>query len=266
MPPKPRWLLAIPDAISQLEKLDRTLLTRRDIERLYRAQSLTERVAASFASVDDPQAVAYFVDSATTAGGIPRARIEMSAPGTPLSEGDGITPMSSRLARLLLTVALAVPWTVGTASAEHFRADPAEAVEQALTARGNPAGPAGLERALAAVRARIAALPARLCGRLVLHYYRDTLINVVAATLNERYTPRRHRKQRMLQFGSSGEWEDYLDEQRGLARMLMAGRRHAAIAARFGMSTTEVAAYRRAIQRLVASLRPRTGRGERHDD
>ena len=35
MPPKPRWLLAIPDAISQLEALDRTLLTRRDIEQLF---------------------------------------------------------------------------------------------------------------------------------------------------------------------------------------------------------------------------------------
>ena len=35
MPAKPRWLLAIPDAISQLEQLDRTLLTRRDIERLF---------------------------------------------------------------------------------------------------------------------------------------------------------------------------------------------------------------------------------------
>ena len=35
MPPKPRWLLAIPNAISQLEKLDRALLTRRDIERLF---------------------------------------------------------------------------------------------------------------------------------------------------------------------------------------------------------------------------------------
>ena len=35
MPAKPRWLLSIPDAISQLEKLDRTLLTRRDIERLF---------------------------------------------------------------------------------------------------------------------------------------------------------------------------------------------------------------------------------------
>ncbi len=35
MPAKPRWLLAIPDAISQLEQLDRTLLTRRDIEQLF---------------------------------------------------------------------------------------------------------------------------------------------------------------------------------------------------------------------------------------
>ena len=35
MPAKPRWLLSIPDAISQLENLDRTLLTRRDIERLF---------------------------------------------------------------------------------------------------------------------------------------------------------------------------------------------------------------------------------------
>ncbi|MCY4511557.1 MAG: hypothetical protein OXG35_32020, partial [Acidobacteria bacterium] len=35
MPAKPRWLLSIPDAISQLENLDRQLLTRRDIERLF---------------------------------------------------------------------------------------------------------------------------------------------------------------------------------------------------------------------------------------
>ena len=35
MPAKPRWLLSIPDAISQLEQLDRDLLTRRDIERLF---------------------------------------------------------------------------------------------------------------------------------------------------------------------------------------------------------------------------------------
>ena len=34
MPAKPRWLLSIPDAISQLEQLDRQLLTRRDIEHL----------------------------------------------------------------------------------------------------------------------------------------------------------------------------------------------------------------------------------------
>ena len=35
MPAKPRWLLAIPDAIGQLEELDRSLLTRRDLERLF---------------------------------------------------------------------------------------------------------------------------------------------------------------------------------------------------------------------------------------
>ena len=35
VPAKPRWLLAIPDAISQLENLDRQLFTRRDIERLF---------------------------------------------------------------------------------------------------------------------------------------------------------------------------------------------------------------------------------------
>ena len=35
MPAKPRWLLAIPDAITQLEALDQDLLTRRDLERLF---------------------------------------------------------------------------------------------------------------------------------------------------------------------------------------------------------------------------------------
>ena len=35
VPAKPRWLLAIPDAIRQLEQLDRDLLTRRDLERLF---------------------------------------------------------------------------------------------------------------------------------------------------------------------------------------------------------------------------------------
>ena len=35
MPARPRWLLAIPDAIQQLEALDRELLTRRDIEQLF---------------------------------------------------------------------------------------------------------------------------------------------------------------------------------------------------------------------------------------
>ena len=35
MPATPRWLLAIPDAIRQLAALDRDLLTRRDLERLF---------------------------------------------------------------------------------------------------------------------------------------------------------------------------------------------------------------------------------------
>ena len=35
MPAPPRWLLAIPDAIRQLDALDRDLLTRRDLERLF---------------------------------------------------------------------------------------------------------------------------------------------------------------------------------------------------------------------------------------
>ena len=35
MPAQPRWLLAIPDAIGQLEQLDRPLLTRRDGEWLF---------------------------------------------------------------------------------------------------------------------------------------------------------------------------------------------------------------------------------------
>ena len=35
MPATPRWLLALPDAIRQLAALDRDLLTRRDLERLF---------------------------------------------------------------------------------------------------------------------------------------------------------------------------------------------------------------------------------------
>ena len=35
MPARPRWLLALPDAIAQLDVLDRPLLTRRDLESLF---------------------------------------------------------------------------------------------------------------------------------------------------------------------------------------------------------------------------------------
>jgi hypothetical protein len=35
LPAEPRWLLTLPDAIQQLEALDRELLTRRDLEHLF---------------------------------------------------------------------------------------------------------------------------------------------------------------------------------------------------------------------------------------
>ena len=35
MPARPRWLLALPDAIAQLDALDRPLVTRRDLESLF---------------------------------------------------------------------------------------------------------------------------------------------------------------------------------------------------------------------------------------
>ena len=48
MPAKPRWLLALPDAIRQLEALDRDLLTRRDVERLFGvSRARAARVGAS---------------------------------------------------------------------------------------------------------------------------------------------------------------------------------------------------------------------------
>ena len=47
MPARPRWLLAIPDAIRHLEQVDRQLLTRRDIERpLVRAAALMKTFGA----------------------------------------------------------------------------------------------------------------------------------------------------------------------------------------------------------------------------
>ena len=35
MPAPPRWLVAVPDAIKQLETLERNLVTRKDVERLF---------------------------------------------------------------------------------------------------------------------------------------------------------------------------------------------------------------------------------------
>ena len=39
----PRWLLALPDAIRQLDALDRDLLTRRDLERLFGVSKVPRR-------------------------------------------------------------------------------------------------------------------------------------------------------------------------------------------------------------------------------
>lgn len=41
MPRKPRWLLAVPDAIKQLERLTRENLTRRDLEVLFDVSKVT---------------------------------------------------------------------------------------------------------------------------------------------------------------------------------------------------------------------------------
>ena len=43
VPARPQWLLAIPDAIRQLEALDRELLTRRDIEQLFGSRGRARR-------------------------------------------------------------------------------------------------------------------------------------------------------------------------------------------------------------------------------
>ena len=45
MPATPRWLLSVPDAIRQLEALDRDLLTRCDVERLFGVSRVLWRTA-----------------------------------------------------------------------------------------------------------------------------------------------------------------------------------------------------------------------------
>ena len=69
MPAKPRWLLALPDAIRQLEQLDRDLLTRRDLERLFGAgrtgHLLTLPRAALLRQLRRPRTLAAFRREAT---------------------------------------------------------------------------------------------------------------------------------------------------------------------------------------------------------
>ena len=91
MPATPRWLLVVPDAIRQLEALDRDLLTRRDVERLFgvsraRAAQLmrtfgAERVGAA---ADGPGALAASRpgdDQAAGGGGSPALDLLPHVPG-----------------------------------------------------------------------------------------------------------------------------------------------------------------------------------------
>jgi len=80
VPAKPRWLLAVPDAVRQLERLDRDLVTRRDLEKLFgvsraRAAQLMREFGAELAGSSrvlrraEPPAAAQ---EAPGAGRVPR--------------------------------------------------------------------------------------------------------------------------------------------------------------------------------------------------
>ena len=77
VPAKPRWLLAIPDAISQLEQLDRPLLTRRDIERLFGVGKVRAAAAEAPAAAQE----------APRPGRVPRRGGETRARGRRAPEG-----------------------------------------------------------------------------------------------------------------------------------------------------------------------------------
>ena len=73
-----RWLLSIPDAISQLEQLDRPLLTRRDIERLFgvgkvRAAALMKTFGAELVGNRGPCRGRSSCSSSRSTGGGPRS-------------------------------------------------------------------------------------------------------------------------------------------------------------------------------------------------
>ena len=100
MPAKPRWLLSIPDAISQLEQLDRTLLTpARHRAALRRLQGPRRRAHADLRGRDDrqptdpaPDEAPAAAQEAPAAGRVPRRGGETSplgrrAPESPADRG-----------------------------------------------------------------------------------------------------------------------------------------------------------------------------------
>ena len=104
MPAKPRWLLAIPDAISQLEQLDRPLLTCRDIERLFGVgkvcvAALMKTFGAKLVGQpEDAPAPAAAQEAPRPGrvprrGGAPRAPVHRAPPGA-------VESLSSKLANL----------------------------------------------------------------------------------------------------------------------------------------------------------------------
>ena len=80
MPPTPRWLLALPDAIRQLDALDRDLLIRRDLEQLFgvsraRAATLMQTFGAELTGYQRtlPRDDSSSASSGNTAPGPPSA-------------------------------------------------------------------------------------------------------------------------------------------------------------------------------------------------
>ena len=88
MPATPRWLLAIPDAIRQLEALDRDLLTRRDLEQLFgvsraRAATLMQTFGAgSPATSERSREHNSSASSGNTGRGPPSAAKQTAASGS----------------------------------------------------------------------------------------------------------------------------------------------------------------------------------------
>ena len=98
MPAKPGWRLAIPEAINQLEQLDRQLLTRRDIERLFGVGKV--RAAALMQPFGAADESSFSSSKKHRGGAVPRRGGETRAPDrrTPAGPADRV-PVEGALAR-----------------------------------------------------------------------------------------------------------------------------------------------------------------------